>query len=105
MASSPGCDPSLLVRTDGFTVFIANLRSYHKTVEIAANSRVELCYLDGQHDQVRITGNAELACSNDSREGRRRVSGRAAIIVASAIFGPELSSDTSGTLKIILTAT
>jgi general stress protein 26 len=29
-------------------------------VEIEANSRVELCYLDGHHDQVRITGVAEV---------------------------------------------
>ena len=52
--------------TDGFTVYVANLRSYHKTEEIAANPRVELCYLDDHHDQVRITGVAEVvtdACS------------------------------------------
>lgn len=48
------------VRTDGFTVYVANLRSYHKTVEIAANPKVELCYLDDHHDQVRITGVAEV---------------------------------------------
>lgn len=47
------------VRTDGFTVFVANLRSYHKTGEIAANPKVELCYLDPDHNQVRITGVAE----------------------------------------------
>lgn len=48
------------VRTDEFTVYIANLRSYHKTVEIAANPKVELCYLDPDHNQVRITGIAEI---------------------------------------------
>ncbi len=48
------------VRTDGFTVYVANLRSYHKTREIAAQPRVELCYLDEHHDQVRITGVAEI---------------------------------------------
>jgi general stress protein 26 len=48
------------VRTDGFTVYVANLKSYHKTVEIAANPRVELCYLSDSHDQVRITGVAEV---------------------------------------------
>ena len=32
------------------------LASYHKTQEIAANSKVELCYLDDGHDQVLITG-------------------------------------------------
>src|SRR5262249_24479563 len=48
------------VKTDGFTIYVANLRSYHKTVEIAANPRVELVYLDDHHDQVRITGVAEV---------------------------------------------
>jgi general stress protein 26 len=48
------------VRVDGFTVYVANLRQYHKTREIAAEPRVELCYLDDAHDQVRITGVAEV---------------------------------------------
>jgi general stress protein 26 len=48
------------VRTDGFTVYVANLRSYHKTIEIAKNPKVELCYLDDHHDQLRITGVAEV---------------------------------------------
>src|ERR1700720_407103 len=56
----PRVRPVSPVRTDGFTVYVANLRSYHKTGEIAANSRVELCYLDDHHDQVRITGTAEI---------------------------------------------
>jgi general stress protein 26 len=56
----PRVRPVSPVRTDGFTVYVANLRSYHKTVEIAANPRVELVYLDDHHDQVRITGVAEV---------------------------------------------
>ncbi|MSU20556.1 MAG: pyridoxamine 5-phosphate oxidase [Pedosphaera sp.] len=48
------------VRTDLFTVYVANLRSYHKTAEIAANPKVELCYLDENHNQVRITGVANV---------------------------------------------
>jgi general stress protein 26 len=56
----PRLRPVSPVRTDGFTVYVANLRSYHKTVEIQANPRVELCYLDDRHDQVRITGVAEV---------------------------------------------
>lgn len=56
----PRLRPIAPVRTDGFTVYIANFRSYSKTAEIEANPRVELCYLDGHHDQVRITGLAEL---------------------------------------------
>ena len=56
----PCLRPVSPVRTDGFTVYVANLRSYGKTDEIAANARVELGYLDGHHDQVRITGVAEV---------------------------------------------
>ena len=64
LASIDGDQPRLRpvspVRTDGFVVYVANLRQYHKTAEIAANPRVELCYMDTGHDQVRITGTAEI---------------------------------------------
>ena len=56
----PRVRPVSPVRTDGFVVYVANLRAYHKTGEIAANPKVELCYLDDRHDQVRITGVAEV---------------------------------------------
>src|SRR6266480_7719789 len=56
----PRVRPVSPVRTDGFTVYVANLRMYHKTAEIAANPKVELCYLDEHHNQVRITGIAEV---------------------------------------------
>src|SRR6516162_1207585 len=56
----PRVRPVSPVRTDGFTVYVANLRGYHKTGEIQANPNVELCYLDDKHDQVRITGVAEV---------------------------------------------
>jgi general stress protein 26 len=57
---TPRVRPVSPVRTDGFIVYVANLRSYHKTVEIAANPSVELCYLDDGHNQVRLTGRAEV---------------------------------------------
>jgi len=56
----PRVRPVSPVRTDGFTVYVANLRLYHKTAEIAANPRVELCYMDDSHNQVRLTGLAEI---------------------------------------------
>jgi general stress protein 26 len=56
----PRLRPVSPVKTDGFTVYVANLRRYAKTAEIAANPKVELCYLDDNHDQVRITGVAEV---------------------------------------------
>jgi general stress protein 26 len=61
----PRVRPVSPVRTDDFTVYVANLRSYHKTVEIEANPRVELVYLDDRHDQVRITGVAEVVTDRD----------------------------------------
>lgn len=59
-AGQPRVRPVSPVRTEGFLVYVANLRSYGKTAEIAANPRVELAYLDNEHDQVRITGRAEV---------------------------------------------
>jgi general stress protein 26 len=56
----PRLRPVSPVKTDGFTIYVANLRSYGKTAEIAANPKVELCYVDEHHDQVRITGVAEV---------------------------------------------
>ena len=59
-AGQPRLRPVSPVRVDGFTIYVANLRSYGKTRELAANPRCELCYLDEHHDQVRITGKAEI---------------------------------------------
>src|SRR5690554_193670 len=56
----PRVRPVSPVRTDGFTVYVANLRFYHKTVELEANPKVELCYLDEHHNQVRLSGVAEI---------------------------------------------
>src|SRR5688572_2081680 len=56
----PRLRPVSPVRTEGFVVYVANLRLYHKTAEIAANPRVELCYLDDGHNQVRVSGVAEV---------------------------------------------
>jgi general stress protein 26 len=63
--NQPRVRPVSPVRTDGFTVYVANLRSYHKTQEIAENPRVELCYVNAEHDQVRITGVAEIVSERE----------------------------------------
>ena len=64
LATADGDQPHLRpvspVLTNGFTVYVANLRAYGKTNQIAHNPKVELCYLDDAHDQVRITGVAEI---------------------------------------------
>jgi len=56
----PRVRPVSPVKSDGFTIYVANLRMYHKTAEIAANPRVELCYMDAGHNQVRLTGLAHV---------------------------------------------
>ena len=54
----PRVRPVSPVATEGFTVWVASLRSSGKSAEIAAEQRVELCYLSEDHDQVRISGRA-----------------------------------------------
>ncbi len=56
----PRVRPVSPVRTDGFVIYVANMRFYAKTAQIAANPKVELCYRDEHHNQVRITGVAEI---------------------------------------------
>jgi len=53
---------------DDFTVYLANLSSYHKTAEIAANPKVELAYLEPNHDQLRITGITAIETNKDTIE-------------------------------------
>lgn len=61
----PRLRPVSPVKTDEFTVYVANLRFYHKTREIAENPKVELCYLDEHHNQVRITAVAEVVTERE----------------------------------------
>lgn len=61
----PRVRPVSPVRTEGFTVYVANLKSYGKTAELEKNPRVELCYLDEDHNQVRITGKASVVTDRD----------------------------------------
>lgn len=72
LASVDGNRPCLRpvspVATRGFTVYVASLRSSGKTGEIAANPAVELCYLDEDHDQVRIEGTARLVDDGEVRQ-------------------------------------
>jgi general stress protein 26 len=56
----PRLRPVSPVKTEGFTVYVANLRMYDKTRQIAANPKVELCYMDDGHNQVRLSGVAEI---------------------------------------------
>ena len=64
LATTEGDQPRLRPvappKAEGFTVYVVNLHSHNKTREIAANPKVELCYLDEHNNQVRITGVAEV---------------------------------------------
>ena len=66
--SQPCVRPVSPVLTEEFTVWVASMRSSSKTAEIGANSRVELCYLTKDHDQVRIAGAAELVADGAKRQ-------------------------------------
>ncbi len=58
--SQPRLRPISPVRRDGFEIYFASFRSSNKTAELESNPSVELCYMDEGHDQVRITGTAQL---------------------------------------------
>jgi len=64
----PRLRPVSPVKTDEFTVFVASMRSSGKTREIEENNKVELCYMTDGHDQVRITGLAELVTDQGVRQ-------------------------------------
>ncbi|MEZ5401701.1 MAG: pyridoxamine 5'-phosphate oxidase family protein [Bryobacteraceae bacterium] len=67
-AAQPRVRPVSPVKTEEFTVWVASMRSSGKTGELDVNPRVELCYLSGDHDQVRITGKAEPVMRLDERQ-------------------------------------
>lgn len=66
--AQPCVRPVSPVLTEGFTVWVASMRSSSKTGELELNNRVELCYLTKDHDQVRITGVALLESDGPKRE-------------------------------------
>ena len=55
----PRLRPVSPVKTEGFIVHVANLRATTRPRRSRANPKVELCYVDEHHNQVRITGAAE----------------------------------------------
>jgi general stress protein 26 len=64
----PRVRPVSPVKTTEFTAYVASFRSSHKTSELDANGKVELCYMNDKHDQVRITGVAEVVTERDVLE-------------------------------------
>ena len=65
----PRARPVSPVRTTEFTAYVASFRSSHKTIELERNAKVELCYMSDKHDQVRITGVAELVTDRSVIQG------------------------------------
>jgi general stress protein 26 len=61
----PRVRPVSPVKTSDFTAYVASFRSSHTTGELEANRKVELCYMNEKHDQVRITGIAEVVKERD----------------------------------------
>ena len=64
----PRLRPVSPVRNDGFTIYVASFRSSNKTAEIERCPHVELAYLDEGHDQVRISGSAELVTDDATKQ-------------------------------------
>ena len=56
----PRARPVSPVKTTEFTAYVASFRSSRKTAELERNQKVELVYMNDKHDQVRITGVAEV---------------------------------------------
>ena len=56
----PRLRPVSPLKIDGMTIYVGNLRRYRKTAEIQANPKIEMCFMDEQHNQVRLTGKAEV---------------------------------------------
>jgi len=65
---APRVRPVSPAAIDGFTVWVASLRSSGKTEQIRRNDNVELCFMDEEHSQVRITGRAVETVDRDKRE-------------------------------------
>ena len=63
----PRVRPVSPVRTVEFVVYVASMRGSSKTGEIERNRKVELCHLSNDHDQVRITGTADLVTDDSVR--------------------------------------
>jgi general stress protein 26 len=65
----PRVRPVSPVKTTAFTAYVASFRSSHKTGEIEQNNKVELVYMNDKHDQVRITGRAEVVTDRGVIQG------------------------------------
>jgi general stress protein 26 len=59
-ADQPCLRPVTLSWEDGFNIYFVSLRRFHKTKELAANPKAEFCFMDEKHDQVRVSGIAEV---------------------------------------------
>lgn len=56
----PRLRPVTLSWEEDFRLYFVSLRRFHKTVELGENPKAELCFMDDTHDQVRVSGVAEV---------------------------------------------
>lgn len=66
--TQPRVRPVTATWHEGFTVYFASLERFHKTGELRAAPQGELCYLDSDDDQVRITGLCERVSDRATQE-------------------------------------
>jgi general stress protein 26 len=64
----PRLRPVTLSWEEGFQIYFVSLRRFHKTVELASNPKAEFCFMNEKHDQVRISGVAEVVTDQALRK-------------------------------------
>ena len=57
---SPRVRPVCAFLQDDFTILVPSHTATRKIEEIQKNSRVEICFVDAEHWQVRVAGSAEV---------------------------------------------
>ncbi len=68
-ADRPRLRPMSPVAVEGNVVYLAAFADSPKMAQVAANPNVELCYLDGEHNQLRLRGKVEVC--NDPATRKR----------------------------------
>jgi len=66
----PRVRPMSPLAVEGHVVWMATWAASDKMAQLAANPRVELCYMDADHNHLRLRGRAEVC---DDPAARRRM--------------------------------
>lgn len=65
--SSPSVRPVCAFLQDDLSILVPSHTATRKIEEIEKNPRVEICFVDGEHWQVRVRGHAEVVNDPDTR--------------------------------------